>query len=100
VWNNSGFNAYPAGRYPKGVANSFTLKELEKPGLLDRRLALEAGRNTPAQTHTPADELPSLATRSSTSDQAVAATEPFFDERPIQGFFNKICAQLSFPRCV
>jgi hypothetical protein len=23
-----------------------------------------------------------------TPDQAVAATEPFFDERPIQGFFN------------
>jgi hypothetical protein len=33
-----------------GVANSFTLKELEEPGVLDRTLALEAGRNTPAPT--------------------------------------------------
>ena len=23
VWNNSGFNAYPAGSHRKGVANSF-----------------------------------------------------------------------------
>jgi hypothetical protein len=28
-----------------------------------------------------------------TSDQEVAATEPFFDERPIQGFFNRIHAK-------
>ena len=52
MWNNSGFSADPAGRYPMGIANSFTLKELEKPGLFDRTLALEAGRNTPTQTHT------------------------------------------------
>jgi hypothetical protein len=38
VWNNSGFNAYPAGGHRKGVANSFALKELEA-WLLDRRLA-------------------------------------------------------------
>jgi hypothetical protein len=30
------------------------------------------------------------------SDQAVAATEPFFDEEPIQGFFNRIDPELLF----
>jgi hypothetical protein len=31
-----------------------------------------------------------------TSDHAVAATQPFFDERPIQGFFNRIDPELPF----
>jgi hypothetical protein len=40
VWNNSGVKAYPAGRYPLGIANSFVLKTLKSLGLLDRTLAL------------------------------------------------------------
>lgn len=40
MWNNSGFNAYPAGSHRKGVANSFALKELEKPGCSTEGLRL------------------------------------------------------------
>jgi hypothetical protein len=52
VWSNSGFSAYRRADTPWASPILSPLKELEKPGLLDRTLALEAGRNPPAQTHT------------------------------------------------
>ena len=33
-------------------------------------------------------------------DQAVAATKPFFDERPIQGFFNTIGGKRASSECL
>jgi arsenate reductase (thioredoxin) len=65
-----------------GVANSFTLKELEKPGLLDRTLALEAGRNPPAQTAHAMDFVFTLC------DDAARETCPVWVGQPISAHWG------------